>query len=187
VRVGLLGFRKEVEALQALVKERELEVGGLVQERKDVRLRIDTGRRLLQFDARLRELESELGVDPAGAVAVADGDDDIEDSDEDDDDDDDEDDGPYGVSIAKLRRNIVQYRLVQDMGARLGEHPFISAQAPRMAKARSTLLLDLSTALQQAKNAGASGSGRVMKVMSIYADMDESAEAVKVLRSLKAT
>ena len=150
-------------------------------------MRIDIGRRLLQFDAQLRELETELGVDSLGAVAAtADGDDGIEDSDEDDEDDDDEDDGPYGVSIAKLRRNVVQYRLVQDMGARLGEHPFISAQAPRMAKARSTLLLDLSTALQQAKNAGASGSGRVMKVMSIYADMDESAEAVKVLRSLKA-
>jgi hypothetical protein len=187
VRVGLLGFRKEVDALQDVVKEREDEVATLVQQRRDVRSRIDMGRKLLEFDARLRELESELGVDSAGAVAVVDGDDDVEDSDEDDEDEDDEDDGPYGVSIAKLRRNVVQYRLVQDIGTRLDDHPFVAAQAPRMTKARSTLLLDLSTALQQAKSAGASGSGRVMKVMKIYADMEESAEAVRVLRSLKAT
>jgi biotin synthase-like enzyme len=81
----------------------------------------------------------------------------------------------------------VHYQLVLGLQKDLGEHPFVAAQAARTAKVRSTLLMDLSTALQEAKSAGASGSGRVMKVMKIYADMEESAEAVKVLKTLKSS
>jgi hypothetical protein len=77
--------------------------------------------------------------------------------------------------------------LVLGLQKDLGEHPFVAAQAARIAKVRSTLLMDLSTALQQAKGAGTSGAGRVTKVMKIYADMEESAEAVKVLKTFKSS
>ena len=183
VRVGLLGFRKEVIGLKDVVEQRELEVGQLLQERRDARTKIELGRRLVDYDARLKELESELVIETSGKEMIILGDE-VSDSDEDE-DEDEEDEGSYGVSIAKLRRNAVQYRLILGLEKGLGEHPFIAAQGPRMAKVRSTLLMDLSTALQQAKSAGTTGSGRVMKVMKIYADMEESAEAVKVLKSLK--
>jgi hypothetical protein len=81
----------------------------------------------------------------------------------------------------------MQYRIVRELKNSVGEHPFVTTQAPRMAKVRSTLLLDLSTALQQAKSGGKSGSGRVMKIMKVYADMEEYGEAIKVLKSLKTT
>jgi hypothetical protein len=165
------------------VGEREKEVEGLVGERRDVRIKIEAGRRLLEYEARLRELEEDLDINTSdkengNADAVSDS--------EEEDDEDDEDEASYGVSVAKLRRNVVQYRLVQKLEKSLGEHPFVAAQASRMVKVRSTLLLDLSTALQQAKSAGKAGFGRVMKVIKIYADMEEEAEAVKVLKSLKA-
>lgn len=184
VRVGLLGFRKEVDGLKKVVEEREQEVGGLLEERRDVRVKIEFGRRLVDYDARLRELEEELDINATAKEANRE--DGVSDS-EDDEDEDDEDDASYGVSIAKLRRNVMQYKLTQGLEKSLDDHPFVAAQAPRTAKVRSTLLLDLSTGLQQAKSAGLSGSGRVLKVMKIYADMGESAEAVKVLKSLKAT
>lgn len=187
VRVGLLGFRKEVAGLKKVVDEREQEVGGLLEERRDVRVRIELGRRLIDYDARLRELEEALDINTAGKQPNGHGVDDVSDSEEEDEDEeDDEDDTSYGVSITKLRRNFMQYRLIQELEKSLGDHPFIAAQTTRITKVRSTLLLDLSTALQQAKSAGASGFGRVMKIMKIYADMEESAEAVKVLKSLKA-
>jgi hypothetical protein len=185
VRVGLLGFRKEVDGLNKVVEEREEEVGGLLEERRSVRMKIEFGRRLIDYDARLRELEDDLDINTAGKEANGNAED-VSDSEEDG-DEDDEDDASYGVSIAKLRRHVVQFRLAQDLEKSLGDHPFITAQAPRMAKVRSTLLLDLSTALQQAKSVGASGYGRVMKVMKIYADIEEPGEAVKVLKSIKAT
>ncbi|KAH7071460.1 oligomeric golgi complex component, COG2-domain-containing protein [Paraphoma chrysanthemicola] len=183
VRVGLLGFRKEIAGLNKVVQEREGEVSVLLEERRDVRGKIEVGRRVVEFDERVRELEEDLDITGSGKAGAQD---DISDS-EDDEDDDDDEDVNYGVSIAKLRRNVMQYRLVQGLEKSLGEHPFVAAQAMRMGKVRSTLLLDLSTALQQSKSAGAAGSGRVVKVMKIYADMEESAEAIKVLKSSKAS
>jgi hypothetical protein len=183
VRVGLLGFRKEVDGLKKVVDEREKEVGGLLDERRDVRVKIEVGRRLLDYDARLRELEEELDINNAGKEGHENGVDEVSDS---EDEEDDEEDDNYGVSATKLRRNVMQYRLVQELEKSLSEHPFVAAQAARIAKIRSTLL-DLSTALQQGKSAGQAGTGRVMKVMKIYADMEESAEAVKVLKSYKGT
>lgn len=184
VRVGLLGFRKEVDGLKKVVDEREKEVGELLDERREVRVKIELGRRLLDYDARLKELEDELDINNAVKVGQENGADEVSDS---EDEEDDEEDDAYGVSVTKLRRNVMQYRLVREVEKSLGEHPFVAAQASRIAKIRSTLLLDLSTALQQGKSAGQAGAGRVMKVMKIYADMEESAEAVKVLKSYKGT
>lgn len=193
VRVGLLGLRKEVEGCRDVVEKREVEVGALVAEKVGIRREIVVGRRLVEFDDRLKALEEELVVDMAGGKAgltnggVHSEDSGDEDSEEDDEEDeeDSEDEGTFGVSIAKLRRHSLQYRVVQQLERGLADHPFVIAQASRMIKVRNTLLLDLSSALQQAKSAGASGRGRMVKIMKIYADMDESAEAVKVLKSLK--
>lgn len=184
VRVGLLGFRKELDGLMGLVSTREEQVRELLEEKRDVRRKIEVGRRLIDYDARLKELEAELMIETPGQETATAAED-VSDSDEDEDEDEEEQN--YSVSIAKLRRNVVQYRLVLGLEKELGEHPFIAAQNVRKTKVRTTLLMDLSTALQQAKKAGAAGSGRVMKIMKIYGDMDESAEAVKLLKTLKSS
>jgi hypothetical protein len=178
VRVGLLAFQKEIVELKRGVKEREDEVTRLIEERRKARQQIEVGRRLVEFDERLRECEEALVVGQREGDVSSD-------SSESEDDEDDEDETQYGTPIARLRRNVVQYRLVKEMVKGLEEHPFVVAQTPRLSRVRSTLLLDLSTALQQAKRAGTAGSGRVMQIMKIYADMEESGEAVKVLRTLK--
>ncbi|PSN74767.1 hypothetical protein BS50DRAFT_567554 [Corynespora cassiicola Philippines] len=180
VRVGLLGFKKEIESVRAKVVEREEEVREAVDERVEIRKKIAVGRALVDYEAQLKLLEEQLVIETTGKEA-GDG---IEDEDSEESEDED-DDGSYGVSISRLRRHVQQYRLIQEAEKRLSEHPFVAAQAHRIMKVRNTLLLDLSTALQQAKGAGSSGSDQVMKVMKVYADMDESAEAVKVLRSMK--
>ncbi|KAF2647632.1 hypothetical protein K491DRAFT_772421 [Lophiostoma macrostomum CBS 122681] len=185
VRVGLLGFRKEVEAVRGRVVGREDEVRELVGERVEVRRQIAVGRALVDYEARLALLEGQLMVETAGKPAVAGGFDEASDSEEDESDDEE---GAYSMSVSKLRRHVMQYRLVQEVGRQVGEeHPFIMAQTHRLVKVRNTLLLDLSSALQQAKAAGAAGKDRTMKILSVYADMDEAAEAVKVLKSSKTT
>lgn len=182
--MGLLGFRKEVGGLKAMVEEREHEAGQLLEERRDVRAKIELGRRLVDYDARLKELESELVIETSGREPIILGEH-VSDSEEEDDDDAEEVEATYGVSITKLRRTVMQYRLILELEKSLNGHPFVDAHTPRVARVRSTLLMDLSTALQQSKNAGVGGPGRVIKVLNIYADMEESAEAVKILKSLK--
>lgn len=125
MRVGLLGFRKEVEALREVVKGREEEVGRLVEERRGVRAGIEIGRKLVGFEEGLGELEGELEI---GGKKEGDGE--VEDSDEEEDEDEDEEDeAGFGVSIAKLRRNAMQYRVIKEMEKNLGAHPFVVAQA----------------------------------------------------------
>lgn len=176
MRVGLLGFRKEVAALEGLVREREEEVGRLVAQRREARRRIEGGRRLVEFEERVRACEE--------GVAVGEGEG-SEESESEEDEDEEEGEGQFGTSVARLRRNVVQYRLAKEVVKGLEEHPFVVAQAHRLNKVRSTILLDLSTALQQAKKAGDVGAGRVMQIMKTYADMEETGEAIKVLKTLK--
>ncbi|KAF1967287.1 hypothetical protein BU23DRAFT_516592 [Bimuria novae-zelandiae CBS 107.79] len=177
VRVGLLGFRKEVEGLREGVREKEEEVRKLVREREEVGRKIKVGRACVEYEAGLKGLEEAVVIEADPGEA--------NESEEEEEDDEDEDEGVLGgVAIGKLRRHVLRYRVVQEQGRKLGEHPFAVAQAPRVVKVRSALLLDLSTALQQAKVAKA--SERVMKIMKVYGDMGEAGEAVKVLKGLKA-
>ncbi|KAF2267249.1 hypothetical protein CC78DRAFT_512525 [Lojkania enalia] len=180
VRVGLLGFRKEVELLKGSVVEREREVGGLVQERVEIRKGVMLGRKLVDYDSRLKLLEEGLLVDLAGKDAV----DEFE-SEESEESDEDESEEGYSMSVRKLKKHAIMYGVLKQIEREVEEHPFITAQAPRMIKVRNTLLLDLNTALQQANSSGKDGKKRVLKILEVYKDMDESAEAIKALRDLK--
>jgi hypothetical protein len=188
VRVGLLGFRKEVEGVRHGVAEREEEVRGLVEEKVQIRRNIAVGRRLVEYEARLALLEERIMVEAGVLNGQREGYDELSDSEDEDEEEEGEgeEEGRYSMSVAKLRKHVQQYRLIQEIAKGVGEeHAFVTAQTHRIIKVRNTLLLDLSTALQQAKTAGSAGAGRVMKVMKIYADMDESTEAIKVLKSFK--
>ncbi|KAF1928323.1 uncharacterized protein M421DRAFT_158755 [Didymella exigua CBS 183.55] len=187
VQVALLAFAKDVALLERMVRAREDEVGELLQQRRDARREIELGRRLVEFEERMRECEE--GV----AVARHGGGGDSSDSSGDSDDSESESESEegvsprYGAGVARLRRNVVLYRLVKEGIQGLEQHPFVAAQTLRLGKLRSTLLLDLGSALRQARSAGAAASGALMQIMDMYAAMEEQGEAVKVLKTLKST
>ncbi|KAF4313323.1 putative conserved oligomeric Golgi complex subunit 2 [Botryosphaeria dothidea] len=192
VRVGLLGMRKAVEDVRGHVVGREEEVRGLLAERERVRRGRGVARALLEVERRVGELEAGLVVGQGGgspakkgtdAGSVESSDEEEEEEEEEDSDDDDEEDSGSSVSLPRLRRLARQYLGVRQISQKIGtEHPFLVAQEPRLTKVRNTLLLDLGAELKQAKAAGPRGKNRVLKVMSIYAEMDEGMEAVKVLK-----
>ena len=66
VKVWLLGFRREVENIQNVVREREEEVGELLKEKKEIRKDVVVGRALLEVDDGLGELEVGLGIKAHG-------------------------------------------------------------------------------------------------------------------------
>ena len=62
VRVGVLGFGREVEGIRKGVQERLEEVGALLGERKAVRKDVVLGRGLLEIEERIGELEEGMGI-----------------------------------------------------------------------------------------------------------------------------
>ncbi|TVY35745.1 hypothetical protein LSUB1_G006421 [Lachnellula subtilissima] len=170
------------------VRREEVEVEALLGEKKDVSKQIALGRRLLEVDARLEELEDRLMVSSLGR-AVNGGDEDSWTDSEDEEEDDDElgaEAGVAGTSTRKLQRLVTDCLHVERLSNSVGkEHPFISAQQSRMLRARNTILLDLSTTLKQTTSTGEEGKSRLLKILGIYREFGAEEEAIKVLKGMK--
>lgn len=69
VRVGLLGFEREIEGIKNVVAERVDEFGKLLNEKKEIRREVMLGRGLLEVETRIAELEDSVGI----KLAVDDG------------------------------------------------------------------------------------------------------------------
>ena len=188
VRVGLLGFKRGVEDVRTKVRERKHDVETLLVEKKGIGKDIALGRKLLELEARLEDLEdrlmvSSLGRGPNGV------DEDAWSESEDDDDDDDglTADGVIGgTSTRKLRQLVLDYRHVDCLLDSIGrEHPFVIAQDSRITRVRNTILLDLNSATKQAAALCEDGKARLVKMLSLYREFGAGGEAVKLLRDLK--
>lgn len=187
VRVGLLGFRRGVEDVRGKVRERRVEVDRLLGEKRGVNKQIALGRNLLEWEARVEDLEDRLMVASLSRPADPGDEDAWSDSDEEDDDEDDVpiENGSGGTSTKKLQRLVLDYRNLNHLTNNVGEdHPFVAGQISRMVQVRNTILLDLSTALKQAAAAREGGESRLVKLLSIYRELGGNNEAIKVLKDL---
>ena len=185
VRVALLGFKRAVEDVQGRVRERRVEVGVLNEELGGVKGAIEIGRQMLELDDRVTGLETHLAVRSLGRDEDEDGDDGWDDDFDDDEDDKEEENdvGFVGSSPSKLAALAREYVRVDHLANSLGrELPFVRKMDERMIRCRNTIILDLNTALKEAKKAGSSAQGRVLKFLAIYRTLDAHAEAVRVLR-----
>lgn len=177
VRVGLLGFQREVEAIRKAVQERAKETTELLQEKKGLRKDIAIGRALLEVNERLEELEERLDIKTKTGE---------EDEDEDEDEDDDEsssdtEGSPYASAVRRLRKQSEQYLLIVRQCERIGSsHPFLIMLQPRMDEVRKTLLLDLSASLRQAKSSD--DKKAVLGLSQIFSVLDAQSDALKVLK-----
>ncbi|KXJ93503.1 oligomeric golgi complex component, COG2-domain-containing protein [Microdochium bolleyi] len=208
VRVSLLGFRRAIEEIKGRVRERGREVTGLNGELLEVRRDIERGRLMVELDERVAEIEGRLalGSDPAkrsrGLGGVVDSDD--EDFDEDEESETDDDAAAAGgrlggqigkgSSPAKLSDLAHAYAVVDELADEIGrDTAFVRKMDERMIRCRNTILLDLNTALKEAKGKAKAerqkaGSGRrsdtarLLKLMNIYNVLDAQGEAVKALK-----
>jgi conserved oligomeric Golgi complex subunit 2 len=188
VRVGLLGFKRGVEDVRTKVRERKHEVETLLVEKKGIGKDIALGRKLLELEARLEDLEDRLMVSSLGRGTNGVDEDAWSESE----DDEDDDDGPTadgiigGTSTRKLRQLVLDYRHVDCLLDSIGrEHPFVIAQDSRITRVRNTILLDLNSATKQAAALGEDGKVRLVKMLSLYREFGAGGEAVKLLRDLK--
>jgi molybdopterin converting factor small subunit len=191
VRVGVLGFRKGVEAVRDVVRAREAEVARLVAEREAVRSEIGRGRALVAVGERVEELEEELALkgrgredeDEENVVVVVE-----EEWVDEEETDDEEDEGKTSLlSMKRLKRLVALFVSTQNQIGQLGgaDHPYLAKIIQRTQKIRHTLLLDLGSALKQARSAGKSAHGRVVKLLGLYSDLDASIEALQVIKEVQ--
>lgn len=183
--MGLLGFKRDVESLKGKVEDRKTEVAVLVEGRKRIRKEVQTGTALLEIGQRLEELEERLMV-VSNEVKVG--------ISEDEDlwslDDSEEDSNEEGVddtmSTSRLKRHVHHFLHIKRLMTMVpSDHPFMVQQQERVIRLRHTLLLDLSSAFTQVVPVDDLDKKRLLKIVSIYRDMGESGEALKVLRTLK--
>ncbi|OOQ85586.1 hypothetical protein PEBR_25318 [Penicillium brasilianum] len=193
VKVGLLSFQRDVQSIRDKVEARRQEVEGLLNEKRQLRTQADIGKDLLDYADRVEELEHRLMIadkSPSNGDASADDESDSESdlygSGSDESDDEELEDGTAPVSLKRLERHVQKYVFLTSIAKRVGEnHPFLFAQQPRVSKIKSTVLLDLKTALERAGPAGDKRDARTMAVLRLYDLMGEDVSAVAALKNLK--
>ena len=184
VRLGLLGFRREVEGLKAQVDGSRQEVEELLEERKRIRESEQMGRRLLEVERKIGDLEGRLMLASTGPQEVEINDDGVFLSESDE--GSDEELESNGVGIQRLRRHMEQYIYIKGLVEKIGPgHPFLIQQEERILRLKQTVLLDLNNALKQAVAGGEDTKDDLLKLLGIYRRMGEAAEAVQVLKELK--
>lgn len=164
VRVGLLGFERDVKSLREKVEGERARVAELVAEKKQVMREVNVGRGLLEIDRRLKELEYELGLKERPQAVVeatprdehetgekeqwgAEWDDEVVEL------DDEEYEHEKGDISTRLRGKIERYLMVKVLIQRFGkEHPFLAAEQGRIRKVRETVLLDIDAAIRADPN-----------------------------------
>jgi conserved oligomeric Golgi complex subunit 2 len=192
VRVGLLGFERDVGLVREKAEKRRNEVRELLKEKRQAREDARIGKALLEVAERLEELEGKLMIRDE-TMNDNEGNGFADDLDTESDEESDGPDGPTSelaelalVSIRRLKRRVEQYLYIREMVNRIGStHPFLARQEERILRIRNTLLLDISTALKQARQASSASHGPLLKVLHLYNDMNEEADAVMVIRGSK--
>jgi hypothetical protein len=180
VRVGLLGFQREVEGIRKAVQDRARETGELLREKKGLRKEVVLGRALLEVHGRLEELEEKLGI------KTKEGEEDDEDDEDEDEDQDDEtpldtESSPYAGAAKRLRKQSEQYLLIVAQSSKIGpSHPFLVSLQPRVDEVRKTLILDLSAALRQAK--ASKDTTALLSLSQVFGVLDAQSDALKVLK-----
>ena len=177
VRVGLLGFQREVEGIRKAVQERARETSELLQEKKGLRKEIVLGRALLEVNERLEEVEERLGIKEREG----------EEDDEDEEEDEDEDSSsgvegsPIAGAVKRLRKQAEQYLMIVAQSSRIGSsHSFLVSLQPRVDEVRKILILDLSASLRQAKSSN--DKNTVLDLSQIFAILEAQSDALKVLK-----
>ncbi|KXG49572.1 uncharacterized protein PGRI_055400 [Penicillium griseofulvum] len=192
VKVGVLSFQRDVKAIRDKVEARRQEVEELLNEKRRLRANADVGKDLLDYADRVEELEHHLMIHDKSSENPSDESDsesDLYSSESGDMDDDELADGTPAISLKRMECHVQKFIFLGSIADRVGEkHPFLLAQQPRVAKIKSTVLLDLKTALGQATAAGGKHGkrdARTMAILRLYELMGEDVSAVAALKNLK--
>ncbi len=189
MKVGLLRFKKEVEGVDSVIDGKEREARQLIEDRRSLKRQVRLGKTLLGLDGMIEDLEVRLMMGSRGAKDAVDEEDaeTTETEDSSDEGDEELEASQTGfISSGRLARHVQDYLCIRHLVSVVGtEHPFVVAQEHRVDRIRNTILLDMGTALKQISTNDASKDGQMLKLMSLYRDMEAPSEAVRILKQAR--
>ncbi|KAI6249279.1 hypothetical protein HI914_02532 [Erysiphe necator] len=187
IRVGLLEFKSGVLDIRTKVKAKKDKIKCLLDEKKSISRQIIFGRKLLEVDARLDELEDGLTTMSLSQVT--------ENSESHHRDDlhenykKDENKTEIPISVISLENLFWFSRdicLIEALVAEIEtDNPFISSQKARMTKSKNKILVNLGKALIQSKITEDNDNTRILKLLAIYRELGAAKKAIKILRELR--
>jgi conserved oligomeric Golgi complex subunit 2 len=155
VRLGLLGFQRELSLIRSRVDSRRNDVARLLDDKRKLKQEIKLGRGLLEIAERVEDLERHLmiGEDtrrrPQNGIPNRSTNEAVFDNFSEDSDDESSasEDQPH---VRRLERLVEQYLVIRVLIRRHGvEHPFILALDERLHQIQITLRLDVEATLKQ--------------------------------------
>ncbi|TQS39342.1 hypothetical protein Golomagni_00135 [Golovinomyces magnicellulatus] len=183
VRVGLLGFKSGVMDVCGKVKTKKDELERLLVEKIKIRRQISLGRKLLEVDVRLEELEDNLMViSPVQNVIGS-----VENRTRDQFHDKYTEDEPTtnceipDINLENLSCLATDYRSLESLMADVGvDHPYIQAQQTRMMRSRNKILTNLSKEIHQTKVS--KDKSRLLELLGIYRELGAAGEVIGILQ-----
>ena len=182
VRVGVLGFQREVDGVRKTVNSRVEEMGDLLAERKRVRRDVALARALLEVHGRIEDLEHSLGL---GYSADSEDKDALSDGEEDDYEDEDGMNAAEAIlphiPFKKLQRHTIQYLVILRQIDCIGpQQVLLQAQRSKLDEARRTILVDLGSALRAAQSS--KREEVVLGILRMYDDLGAPEQGLRVLK-----
>jgi len=158
IRVGLLGFQRDVRGARDMVERRREDVAQLLERKKEIRRETGVGRALLEIAERADVLEEKLNVGKPKTVPPAEGEGNagaqwsnewLEEATINESDDEYDSDPRTGIP-PRLKRRTEEFLILKHlMGRHSPHHPFIQAQEGRMRKVHEIILSDLDLAIRR--------------------------------------
>jgi hypothetical protein len=156
VRVGLLGFQRELSVIKSKVDSRRDDVANLLDEKRKLKHEIKLGRALLEIAERIQDLEVHLMIGEATRRRSQNGLPDGSTNDESafesfsEDSDDGSSAGENRPHVRRLERLVEQYLVIKVLIHRHAvEHPFILTLEERLHQIQITLRLDIEATMKQ--------------------------------------
>lgn len=177
IKVGLLGMRRGVGEIRTVIADRKKNVERLLKESSNTKEEIELGRDLIEIWERVAEIEEMLVVKSIGDWV-----------DSEPEEDEDNRNMSKDRQVGKLEELVSDYRMIEILIEGLpGNLPFLKSLDARIMKVRNTLVLDLATALKNARRKveDDDGSANLLRLMKCFEDMGEAREAIRLLKSFK--
>lgn len=188
IRVGLLGFKSGVLDIRAKVQAKKDNIKLLLHEKENINRQISFGRKLLELDMRLEELEDRLESMSLGQIING-----TSESYKTDKfhqkirkPENQTETHSSVASLDNLHWLSKDFCSIEDLMAEIGtDNPFVIAQKARMMRSKNEIILNLRKALIQVKMMEEDEKTRILKLLAIYRELGAANKAINILREFK--